>query len=152
MKTNLVLLGSATAMLGALGLIFFGSSIVSIYKIVLLNFTAPPCSGSIHDVLSGLRIATVAGIALTLGLACACYGISKDVLIGHPSDGGVILTNPVRVSSRKQLSELSVFQNLDVYILKDVDTFSEGLTFRQYCFGKSPKAFPCVLNTFGVPR
>lgn len=65
-------------MLGALGLIFFGSSIVSIYKIVLLNFTAPPSSGSIHDVLSGLRIATVSGIALTLGLACACYGISKE--------------------------------------------------------------------------
>ena len=77
MKTNLVLLGSATAMLGAVGLIFFGGSIVSAYEILPLRFTEPS-STFIHDVLSDLRIATVSGIALTLGLACACYGISKE--------------------------------------------------------------------------
>jgi hypothetical protein len=77
MKTNLVLLGSATATLGALGLIFFGGSIVGIYETLTLNFTEPS-STFIHDVLSDLRIATVSGIALTLGLACACYGISKE--------------------------------------------------------------------------
>jgi len=77
MKTNLVLLGSATATLGALGLIFFGGSIVGIYETLTLSFTEPS-STFIHDVLSDLRIATASAIALTLGLACSCYGMSKQ--------------------------------------------------------------------------
>lgn len=80
MKRLLLLLGSAIALIGSLGLVLFGSAIVGVFKLIAL----PAFDGQSADPAASLRPAAFSGIALAIGLVISCcatvMGDSKQTI------------------------------------------------------------------------